>query len=579
MKKQKTVDNRILIVAADNDFRDRVRSILEKEGYEVLGRQSTERTIQLLEMTEVSLIISDFELEDGNYFDLLKAIRTNNTFYQNTAFFGIGNDSNPDECVNTFNAGADDYYCKPLNRKIFVVRTNKIIDTLVKIKNNPVSLELRVDSGELPGFFQFLEAEAKTGHLSATCKKDTAEIIFQDGKVVNAETEYCVGKDALTEVLCWPFCHLKFSEKEIDGKFDISLNVSGTLMDCVFEVDEYKEVLASFPNFEISYTQGLKALPKESNRVAKKVHRMASSGTFLDELLESIKINRRHLILLIDQLVKMGHLQMAKLPFADYLDQHRSQYKAVSVFRKSLPGIISAIESLDYSEIKELDTISISSNKTNSPSSPEIIIAGDHHELNEILFKTFHKIAANSASGKSGIKSLRNNETSTELIFKNSANLNMHKLPPRIDDHFLKQMEESFSKTICVFFIVSGLDRETSRKNRKYLKKLRDYYKGAFYLIVPNLNQDNPEVIIDCKHCFHKLAIDIDHEGSMGNCPICNTEITIPACLEYSAQCLNLSPDVAKVFLNPLSSEECRDVLALSCNSLLHSLPPPKEKT
>ena len=280
MKKQKTVENRVLIVASDNGFRDGMRAILESEGFQVLSRQSVERTVLLLEMTEVSLIVSDYELEDGTYYDLLSAIREEENFYADVAIYCIGNDKNPDECVKTLSEGASDYSHKPINRKVFLARVGKLIQNLIKVKNNPVSLELRVDSGEIPGFFQFMEAETKTGTLLANHKKEKAEIVFKSGKIVKAETEYCEAQDALTEVLTWPFCLMKFIEEDVEGSFDINLSVSSTLMDCVFGVDEYKEVLQSYPDFEISFKQGEKPLPKNSNRVAKKVHRMAASGTF-----------------------------------------------------------------------------------------------------------------------------------------------------------------------------------------------------------------------------------------------------------------------------------------------------------
>ena len=149
MKKQTTVETRILLVASDNDFRDGMRAMLEKAGYDVLSRQSVERTTLLLEMTEVSLIVSDFELEDGNYYDRLKAIRNDDLIYSDVAIYCIGNDSNPDECVQTLEAGANEYSSKPLNRKIFLARLGKQIRQLIKTKNNPVSLELRVDAGEI----------------------------------------------------------------------------------------------------------------------------------------------------------------------------------------------------------------------------------------------------------------------------------------------------------------------------------------------------------------------------------------------------------------------------------------------
>ena len=126
-----------------------------------------------------------------------------------------------------------------------------------------MTLELRIDQGEIPGIFHFLEAEAKTGYLKASCRKDQGEVTFKMGRIVKAETEYCAAQDALTEILSWPFAHIKFIEDTTEGEFDLDLTVSSTLMDCVLEVDQFKERLAKYPDMEVSFVQGPTPLPKK----------------------------------------------------------------------------------------------------------------------------------------------------------------------------------------------------------------------------------------------------------------------------------------------------------------------------
>ena len=573
MKKQEQTEERILVVAADNDFRNGMRKMLEKDGYIVLTRQSIERTMQLLELSEIYLIVTDFELEDGNFFQLIETLRKSDSFAAETPIYCIGNDKESSECVNVLEQGADDYSLKPINKKIFLARVKKIIRDLKRLKYNPVSLELRVEPGELPGVFQFLEAEVKTGYLKAACKKDKAEITFKGGQIVKAETEYCAAQDALTEVLSWPFCNLKFIEDSVEGDFDICLNVSGTLMDCVFEVDEFKEILDNYPDMEVSFAEGDTPLPKNSNRVAKKVHRMATSGSTLDELISSIKINRRHLITLIHQLVEMGHLKRAKLPFEHYLEDQQTHYSNSALLQKTLPSIINAIEHLNTENMLELETLTIYPSDDDCTHTPKIIIAGDHNELNDILFKTYHKMAANSLGNKSSLKSSRTHEAHTKLEFANSSSLALQKIPSKLDKHFLNEHLNTEANTACIFYIASALDRDTSRVNRRLLKQLRDHFKGAFFIIIPKLNSEDPEMKIDCPYCYHKLSVDLDLSGSLGNCPICNTKITIPECLEYSADSLKLLPEVPCVFINPTDTEECKDLLTLSFNSLLGNFP------
>ena len=572
MKPQDDSVDRVLVVASDNDFRNGMRKMLESEGYTVLTRQSVERTMQLLELSEIYLVVSDFELEGGTFFDLLNTLRKSDTFYSETPVYCIGNNKDPDECIKAFEMGADDYSSKPLNKKIFLARVKRIIQAWKRLKYNPVTLELRIDQGEIPGVFHFIEAEAKTGYLKASCHKDQGEVAFKMGRIVKAETAYCAAQDALTEILSWPFAHIKFIEDSLDGEFDLSLTVSSALMDCVLEVDQFKERLARYPDMEVSFVQGPTPLPKNSNRVAKKVHRMACSGSTFDELINSIKINRRHLIILIDQLAEMGHLQKAELPFSQYLEGQKKYYAQTPLLPKTIPSAMTAIQTLNYTEVKELETLTIMPGTTDSSDTPKIIIAGDHTELNDLLFSTIHKIAANSHGNKSAVKSSRTNEAHTVLEFANHSNLVLQKIPPKVDPHFLKEVFSPDSNTACIFYIASALDRDTSRANRKLLKQLRDYYKGAFYIIIPKLNDDESEMMIDCRFCYHKLSVYIDLSGSIGNCPICNTEITIPECLEHSADSLKLLPEVPCVFINPVDPKECRDLLSLSFNSILEGM-------
>jgi len=563
-------EDKILIVAATDSFRNGMRGILESEGYKVFTRQSIERCIQLLELSDISLVVCDNKLEDGTSLDFLKELKEVDAYYSDTPVYCVGKDKTA-ESIACFEAGADEFSSKPLNKKNFQARVKNILRRIHKQRTSKVTLESRIETSELPGVLQYLEAEVKSGVLKTVHKKEKGEITFKTGKVVKAETEFCAAQDAITEILSWPFVHLRFIETHVEGDFDLSLDISSTLMDCVFEVDEFKEVLKRLPNLEVSFVSGGKPLPKNSNRVAKKVHRMACSGTILEEILTLIKINRRHLLTLIDQLVQMDYLVLAEPPFKDYLEEQKKQYENQGFFKMAIPDLLNSCTDLSDDNLKDLKTFSFSASNSISTESPRIFIAGDHPELNDILFSTLQQLAANSCGTKSKTSSTRTHEALTTLNFSNSASLQVHKLPPKLDSHYLKQLDPKMHETAAVFFIASAQDRDTSRINRRQLKLLRGHFKGAYYVIIPKLCHDDPSLKIDCQYCQHKLSINIDLSGSLGSCPICNTELTIPECLEHSASCLNLTPEVPCVFMSPATPHESNGLLKLCFNSLLNS--------
>ena len=86
---------------------------------------------------------------------------------------------------------------------------------------------------------------------------------------------------------------------------------------------------------------------------------------------------------------------------------------------------------MNYTDVKELETLTIMPGTNDSSGTPKIIIAGDHAELNNLLFSTIHKIAANSHGNKSAVKSSRSNEAHTILEFANQSSLVLQKLPPK----------------------------------------------------------------------------------------------------------------------------------------------------
>ena len=562
----------ILIVSNDSESRQGLRQILEKAGYSVLSRESIERTVQLLELSEVSLVISEEVLSDGNFLDLLKEVKQEELYYADTPVYVIGDGDKTESCIQAFDAGAEDFSGKPINKKIFLARVQRLIKNHEKIKNNPVSLSVRVEASEVPGIFQFLEVERKTGFLKAYHKKEFADVVFSSGKIVFAETEFCAGADALTEILSWPFVQFQFREKEVDvEKYDMSLDVSRSMMDCVFEVDEYREALKRLPDAESSFVQGRLQLPKNSNGVAKKVHRFAVSGSSLEEIIDTLNINKRHLLLLIDQLVAGGYMAVAPEPFDEYLNQHKKWYQGrTDFYSKVLGPMVNVLEGSDFQYTKTLKDFDYSSRK-DWDSSPTLYIAGDDHEFNKELFDSLMVLSAYFNGRKSKVESKRSYEAMARLDFKTGESLNLHLLPPKLDQVFLKNIKEQDQDVFGLVFIASKQDHDTASANRRRLRKLREIFKGSYLIVVPQADEEDTEFLIDCSHCSHKLAVDMDLAGSIGTCPICNTEITIPDCLDHVNWSLKLPDEVPCILMQPANVSHAKDVFELLLSSLLES--------
>ena len=189
----------ILALSGSAETRAFYREHLESDDTNLLIRQSRERGIHLLEISEISLLIIDHELEDGPGLELIQEIRKGDAYFNSVPIYGFGRaDFREDDCIALFAEGADDYSSSLPNPEIFKARVTKLLRWHIQQTNNPVKLATKLDSKEVPGILQLLEAEKSTGVLTASHLKEKASATLQDGTIIAANSEYCNGKDAIT---------------------------------------------------------------------------------------------------------------------------------------------------------------------------------------------------------------------------------------------------------------------------------------------------------------------------------------------------------------------------------------------
>jgi DNA-binding response OmpR family regulator len=558
----------ILALSGSPETRAFYRKHLESDDTNLLIRQSRERGIHLLEISEISLLIIDHELEDGPGLELIQEIRQGDAYFNSVPIYGFGRSNfRENDCIALFTEGADDYSSSLPNPEIFKARVAKLLRWHIQQTNNPVKLATKLDSKEVPGILQLLEAEKSTGILTASHLKEKASATLQDGYIISANSEYCNGKDAITEILAWPFVQIKFIEdKQVPAavKEPISINISSALMDCVLEVDIYHDATKRLNDPEMSFQSGTQHLPTNSNRVAKQVITLANTGLSLQEICETVRVNRRHLFLMIDQMVSADFLKVSPAPFENYInDSHK--------LLTSLNPLTASIASNCKNQMKELElplarTLSetkfISSAHPVEPG-PAIIIAGDNTENTNEIFKTISTIAANTSAMHDKIQSDRKGDLRTRLIFDNHMSLDLILCANKLDFHYLEKIQRDYPETAAVIYSISTLDAPSNHANRRNLRKLRERFHTPFTvaLTVPQPEEGEPQFVFECHNCTHKLSAEMDMEGATCSCPICNTEIVTPNCLSYAQQHLNLNPLVPVVTLAADSHELWRDLV------------------
>jgi len=125
----------ILIVEDERHIRQGIVEVLSEEGYTLLEADSLQGAFDQLQNENIDTILSDIRLPDGDGFDLLRALKTQNNSIPCILMTAFGN---RDLAEQALNSGAYDYISKP-------VRFDELLARLMRL-NEKIELEQQVNT-------------------------------------------------------------------------------------------------------------------------------------------------------------------------------------------------------------------------------------------------------------------------------------------------------------------------------------------------------------------------------------------------------------------------------------------------
>lgn len=140
---------KILLLEDDESLNRGISLKLKKEGYEVLSAVSVLQGREMFRENEVSLIISDITLKDGNGLEFCREIRKISDVH---LIFLTALDQEVD-IVNGYDVGADDYITKPFSLMVLMSKVNALMRRIGRAKEEGgqalFSRDIRVDCGQM----------------------------------------------------------------------------------------------------------------------------------------------------------------------------------------------------------------------------------------------------------------------------------------------------------------------------------------------------------------------------------------------------------------------------------------------
>jgi DNA-binding response OmpR family regulator len=115
---------KILIVEDEKHLADGLRFNLEAEGYEVADADNGETALDELSKNRFDVIVLDIMLPGIDGFEVSRTLRDRDDF---TPILMLTARGRPEDVLNGFEAGADDYLPKPFDLNIFLARLNGLL--------------------------------------------------------------------------------------------------------------------------------------------------------------------------------------------------------------------------------------------------------------------------------------------------------------------------------------------------------------------------------------------------------------------------------------------------------------------
>jgi DNA-binding response OmpR family regulator len=579
MAEDKEPQLKALIVAPESGDRGPLEEFLAQNGFKVFCRDSRLRSFQLLTITQVDVIIVAGDVADAKAIDFCRDFRSDAGF-QTVPLLIIDEDNDTGSvCVEAFEAGADDFIDAPFIPNVLMARIKRFLRKKAKTGVSS-SLSVQISGGELPGVLTFLEAETKTGRLSIKSNDKTAVIYLKEGRLANGKAPNCEGLDAIVEALCWPTSHVTFEESEIgEEEVKFSMETTGTIMNCVFEVDEFAEAKGAMPDQNAMLVPGDNKLPPDVQELQKKVFEMAVTGNSIDTITHDPGLSERRATMALHWLFEGGHLIATNPPFHDYTNRCYDQYKKSGGFFESRLTEISKVLSNVKFPLPELPPkLTLSSIDWMTPA-PKVLITGDNPDHVSILIRSLADIATVLNNRKPPTRTVHKGIKVTRLYLDERLILDVLALPPAFSKHVLGALDECLIDCCGTIILGSSQTGKAIRNNMRTLRQLRQRFQGVYCCVAPQVanRHEKYEFRMDCENCGYTLSVDMAQQGAMGECPICNKTLTIPDSLDHLAHKLNLPDDVPIVQVQPVSHKHCRDLLVFLIGSIVKACNPPEQ--
>lgn len=269
----------LLLVDADPRSVRVLEVSLKKAGYTVTTARDGLDALTKVDLSAPDLILSDTRLPNLDGYSFVRRLKEKAEWASIPVVFLTSQKSIEDK-IRGLELGVEDYLIKPIFVRELIARVNLL---LARRTQEGIATKQLPGRGRFQGSLQDLgvvdllqtfEVSRKSGTAHLRNGRNAADIMFREGKLIDAHLGNLRGEEAVYRTLIWNEGTFDVDFTPVRGDDIIEVSTQGLLMEGMRRVDEWGRLLEQLPPlhtvFEVDHTQLLERLneiPDELNGI------------------------------------------------------------------------------------------------------------------------------------------------------------------------------------------------------------------------------------------------------------------------------------------------------------------------
>ena len=126
-RKPKTKQATIVVVDDDPGIRESLKDLMALENWACAVADTGAKGLELVESLQPQLVVTDIQLPDMSGYQLCQSLKRNPGSRHVPVVMITGRFTEPDDKVQGFESGADEFFAKPFDPVLFVARIKSIL--------------------------------------------------------------------------------------------------------------------------------------------------------------------------------------------------------------------------------------------------------------------------------------------------------------------------------------------------------------------------------------------------------------------------------------------------------------------